>query len=1144
MDVKEENYLDSVPELTKEFVTNVCQRLEYIEKEEENIYVGSKCLTNKSEEIFFVLLSELFNLDEKYLNIYYKCKFDFDYEEIIDGYYFALISKYGDIIGLYKNEYEYGIITPVGIVLEYIEKMNKDVLSVCVSDMNGNSNVEFFIQELSAFYNREINSIVSKKTMEYFSGIKSYTASYLETLGKMYQYLDSILDSSKMSNVKEQLMALSSILSVYYYKDTSAKFNTKEELIKVFSELKLTEQTLKKINSALNITGDILEKYSPVLVLETYFSNYSSENDVEPEDIIIDLFEDSNTSFALNKILTNCNVDPEILLEKIKEISLKKHSSPDITRDTLFEDCSANTISYFLNSCKIYQYLLEIYKTKEIDGLIMRKKDDFVAFSMMINAILTEDYMGKFFTEKGINITFLEELFDIKINQEEIEKIEVDDAILIDKFSEYIEDDDNTPYLTHTDLTGKIIHRIYFEKNGENIPDNFNDFVNQFYEEKKQKYYNDLEEELFKDIDINVFKFLRIASIIYEQIKENNLNFSGKNMQTVSLIIAVFYEKSLTNSPLIYYLKSIGLNGTQHIENYIGLSNLYLNGTSSRSWLDTLNNHFKEFIFEGVNSNIERKDITIENIVENAFNKELNDSYKIVKMLDYINIRQDAFENLSYKIKQSEQIRKLENAQTKIEYLKSKNPVIYKLFLDATKIRVALENTNYDTHKINSSYNLNVLSMLIAILKANCLQTKIFERNGITLEFIYNVSEINENEFKERLETSLADLSDVVVTCKIVDAFDKWIDSLKNNRLGADSKHLGKIDIGNVARRVVQENSFLTPLVSDWNKMRSDIFNDNLREEELSREEKLLIIKREKPTNIDITDITTIISYDSILSAHSKMIRDDFESLAKSSEGEDFSSIDELLYKIYDTKESTDTDKKSLISKLFKKTKTSERKINPDVLNKICEKIDSNINSIVEQIESCKIVREFIREYLNERKMYIEVLKKAIKVANESLEKIDKSDVFAVSEFETMKQALENRLNSIEMANSIMTPYYIKINQMLLNHFIAIDSLNLSKDVILPLIGSEIVMSVGVITDKDSIDLSNNLINLFHTILENNIDETRKTFDEIKSSAIPEEVVKKIEAGLNSYLNQVSDTPLIKASDNNPKVKKMGKKES
>ncbi len=147
---------------------------------------------------------------------------------------------------------------------------------------------------------------------------------------------------------------------------------------------------------------------------------------------------------------------------------------------------------------------------------------------------------------------------------------------------------------------------------------------------------NRIRMDFFEDLDMSVINYLEKASIIYGFLKtkiENeeqnkSLNITVEEADTLALLMALNYEPNLTAQLLAKenvlpdaYQKYLKLQLPQDIMNH---------AKPSICWLKDV---FSEFVFQGCNRGVERKDITIDSIAKNLFNRKLNNSLIIERIL-------------------------------------------------------------------------------------------------------------------------------------------------------------------------------------------------------------------------------------------------------------------------------------------------------------------------------------------------------------------------------------------------------------------------------------------------------------------------------------------------------------------------------
>ena len=123
----------------------------------------------------------------------------------------------------------------------------------------------------------------------------------------------------------------------------------------------------------------------------------------------------------------------------------------------------------------------------------------------------------------------------------------------------------------------------------------------------------------------------------------------------------------------------------------------------------------------------------------------------------------------------------------------------------------------------------------------------------------------------------------------------------------------------------------------------------------------------------------------------------------------------------------------------------------------------------------------------------------------------------------------------------------LKVNQAIVNHFITINSLEMAKDDLLPLIESELAISQGRNTENRALDLSKNVMGLFQALLTRNVDTAMENVSKLQKACIPEEVVTAINKDINTYLQGITQIKSleskIESSDSKVKTKNKTKKD-
>ena len=116
----------------------------------------------------------------------------------------------------------------------------------------------------------------------------------------------------------------------------------------------------------------------------------------------------------------------------------------------------------------------------------------------------------------------------------------------------------------------------------------------------------------------------------------------------------------------------------------------------------------------------------------------------------------------------------------------------------------------------------------------------------------------------------------------------------------------------------------------------------------------------------------------------------------------------------------------------------------------------------------------------------------------------------------------------------------LSINQSIVNHFMTVNALEMSRDDLIPLIGAEYAICQGNSIEKQSIELSQNVITLFQSLLSQNIESTISNLKELEHLMLPIDTFTRINADVENYLQNLSETQalVLSNSDNSAETNK------
>ena len=108
----------------------------------------------------------------------------------------------------------------------------------------------------------------------------------------------------------------------------------------------------------------------------------------------------------------------------------------------------------------------------------------------------------------------------------------------------------------------------------------------------------------------------------------------------------------------------------------------------------------------------------------------------------------------------------------------------------------------------------------------------------------------------------------------------------------------------------------------------------------------------------------------------------------------------------------------------------------------------------------------------------------------------------------------------------------LRVNLAIVNHFITINSLEMAKNDLIPLIESELAISQGRKTENKALDLSKNVMGLFQSLLTRNVDNAIENMDKLQRTCIPDDVALSINQDINTYMQGINQIRLIEGKLN------------
>lgn len=188
------------------------------------------------------------------------------------------------------------------------------------------------------------------------------------------------------------------------------------------------------------------------------------------------------------------------------------------------------------------------------------------------------------------------------------------------------------------------------------------------------------------------------------------------------------------------------------------------------------------------------------------------------------------------------------------------------------------------------------------------------------------------------------------------------------------------------------------------------------------------------------------------------------------------------------------------------------------------ETINKNITILSRELLTFDLVRKYISVYFAKNLEYVNKSSEALALLNERLSKLNPKDTFEYASFlevNSMKTIMTEKNKRFNVTSSLLNQELYKINAAIVNHFITINALEMARDDLIPLIGSEIIIGTGFISNNNAMQITNDVIGLFQAILAQNVEQTKIMLERLNN--MPNIDVTKLNANVNGYIEMLEE---------------------
>ncbi len=1042
----------------------------------------------------------------------------------------------------------YVTLTPIEVLLEIFKKYslddysNQKVFNALLPKLGTIDTLKKALKKLNLSI-KEPQEDTLEETV--FEGLSISVISFLETASIIRDELLDTLDTSNpfITCTGDDMVPLSLLLACFYCKDTKEKETIKE----YFQKRSLNLNNITRL-LGLNLKLKGSRNLAAISLFYKNFIHDGVNKDKKPSDITVSSIlentfnRDFTNSLSIEKILLEVGANEEDFSNLEAKITSFEASKEEVIIEKeihdFYKDFRKEIIEFIEFTTKIYTILMNRINSAKCNKELLKCEDDADTLALLIASYYYKADISVFYQDNGISLDNILKLLNIELTQEEIEATPIDKRVLTSRFKRFIYEGVNRNASSKNITVNTICHNlcnrefnrstimesIFTELSGNyNIEADFLKQLNAHLEEKKITENLAVRDELFRDIPLDTIGYLENVYIIYTNLLNTRLpDWTTDELAPLAILLAI---SSTKNKPFKDFFRDKILNENT-IANTLNININSLKKNNNKIDYRLLKETFKDFIFGGNNEGKERANIDILSIISNAFNKKLSSGIAYQKLLSKVvdddaplNNIEDCFKKYLKVIEEREEeeqaYKSLENNHGNI--VASVLKTAYKIY------KVLVERISKKPNKfIKCNDDCLVIALLIALSRKNYLLfIKYFTKHNLTEENILKALELKPLNIE----------SIPMNSCEAATLFSKFLTQITPNdnfalqKLALDTldSSISNSDILNTLGRVL---SFEPRILETEVRFLKDY------EETLTTEDRILALKSTTPETIDLSNISSMLNFGSTLGTHSKYIHDELPKLAREDHlSSSTASINGLIGDLYKTEEPPK--KQGFLRKFFSISTVDDK---PKLVLDI-DKVEILKSTIGEQVDTLKqeclaydTMRRYIEIYREKNKELLDEVNAQITRLKERLSSLNPQNNDDYPEFLTVSSALQimqDKSNRFTTTNHLTNQELLKISQSLVNHFMTINALEMARDDLLPLIGTELAIAKGRNNEQDALKLSENVIELFQALLNQNSTGALESIERLRTVGLQEGALIALNRNIDTYvagLERLADT--------------------
>lgn len=1071
-----QKFMELVPKETKDFVFTVLDRLNFYEN--ASIFVKIKGLDGYYKKNFIT------GDEIKILSIMIKILNTTVYNSYSKGFltrdiYYQNFNDIGNELGnIGISSFEKGPSEEILYkkYIDYFSFLDKEIDYLTLSPLR------IFNRALTKIYNEtkniELYLISLQKALEILPNNTK-----MNEIEKMY-----------LSEIRNNLYEKASIDVIKVVENASIIFQKAKDNFSDYNDLSsITILMSILLSSSCKETQSKLSSYQFDIVNKEKYSTFIENEKVDYE-VVKYYFEKYLKFKNVNELflaLFNRNVTNSVEVEKIfLSAGLSKEKAKRILLTPSKEEIISNFYSDIPPKEKgDYQLICSMYNSVNTQNKRIYP-DDNMYLTLIIFDYQKGGKLSKYFLENGITLEMILSKYSIVLSDSQYIDFQ---TYLNEVLVSYKDAKDKLKFMASSDFIINLFNA--FVKNKTN---NLDSDINNYYKLIEIKETEESYERIYKGKEDSYKDFLNTSYEIYDKLRNLdviNSILSQTDLKVLSILITL--EFISLNAPLYNALKNTGLdeknlnkviNDVYNVDFTlnrginssleIGLSNGKVSTTLKQktsvsdhpveverefgSYLDEnhLKTLYKLFEIEKDNSLILKKLFMGKTIdeIKNSIDAEVNKTFKEIEYEKYQKLLCMPNDNACDSTKQ------LFGKLCMINLTDIKVNILYEF--------VAM---NFDNNTLDFYQD--------ALERYGITKESLKEKYGfINSEFAYN--EINLENFM----------------------------SLVNYFIVENNNHKYKNSIQNILISLI-ESGYFDELITNKKALLYELKETKKYIPSLT--ETIENLQNSVVEEVNIDSLSEIMKFGDALNGEYELVTsEERKALESDSSALSIQTINDLLSK-------KNKRKKGFWASLFEPYE--EEKTITDVPT-LKETINKNIVILSRELLTFDLVRKYISVYFAKNLEYVNKSSEALALLNERLSKLNPKDTFEYASFlevNSMKTIMTEKNKRFNVTSSLLNQELYKINAAIVNHFITINALEMARDDLIPLIGSEVIIGTGFISNNNAMQITNDVIGLFQAILAQNVEQTKIMLERLNN--MPNIDVTKLNANVNGYIEMLEE---------------------